>query len=124
MALLCYGSFCDAIIFVHLSHLKEGLLKISENVILTNHLYPMKEHFYPDERGLFQDDPTPNHRAQGFTEWYKYENKVNHMLCPSQSSDLSETRLGRHSTRFWIVAVEICVHSATKALVRSDTEVR
>lgn len=50
----------------------------------------MMKYFYPDGRGLFQDDSVPIHRAQGVTEWfYEYENDVNHILWPSQSPDLN-----------------------------------
>ncbi|MCJ8750042.1 hypothetical protein PDJAM_G00194600 [Pangasius djambal] len=36
---------------------------------------------------------------------------------------MSSTLLGRLSTRCWSVAVGICVHSATRALVRSGADV-
>ena len=50
-------------------------------VVLSDHLYPMMKHFYPDGSGLFQDDNAPIHRARGVTEWFdEYENDVNHML--------------------------------------------
>ena len=59
-------------------------------VVLSDHLYPMMKHFYPDGSGLFQDDNAPIHRARGVTEWFdEYENDVNHMLWPSQSPDLN-----------------------------------
>ncbi len=60
-------------------------------VVLSDHLYPMMKHFYPDGSGLFQDDSAPIHRARGLTEWFdEYENDVNHMLWPSQSPDLNQ----------------------------------
>ena len=37
-------------------------------VVLSDHLYPMMKHFYPDGSGLFQDDNAPIHRARGVTE--------------------------------------------------------
>ncbi len=59
-------------------------------VVLSDHLYPMMKHFYPDGSGLFQDDNAPVHRARGVTEWFdEYENDVNHMLWPSQSPDFN-----------------------------------
>lgn len=56
-------------------------------VILIAWLYPMMKHFYPNVRGLFQDDHTPNHRAWEFTESFHEYKNVN-MLWPSQSPDL------------------------------------
>ena len=59
-------------------------------VVLSDHLYPMMKHFYPDGSGLFQDDNAPIHRARGVTEWFdEYGNDGNHMLWPSQSPDLN-----------------------------------
>ena len=59
-------------------------------VVLSDHLYPMMKHFYPDGSGLFQDANDPIHRERGVTEWFdEYENDVNHMLWPSQSPDLN-----------------------------------
>ena len=61
-------------------------------VVLSDHLYPMMKHFYPDGSGLFQDDNTLIHRVRGVTEWFdEYENYVNHMPWPSQSPDLNPT---------------------------------
>jgi len=58
-------------------------------VVLSDHLYPMMKHFYPDGSGL-QDDNAPIHRARGVTEWFdEFKNNVNHMLWPSQSPDLN-----------------------------------
>ncbi len=37
-------------------------------VVLSDHLYPVMKHFYPDGSGLFQGDGTPIHRARGLTE--------------------------------------------------------
>ena len=51
-------------------------------VVVSDQLYPMMKHFYPDGSGLFQDDNASIvHRARGVTEWFdEYENDVNHML--------------------------------------------
>ena len=69
-------------------------------VVLSDHLYPMMKHFYPDGSGLFQDDNTPIHRAQGITEWFdEHENDVNHMLWPSQLPVFLS--LGIDSTSLW-----------------------
>ena len=55
-------------------------------VVLNDHLYPMMKHVYPDGSGLVQDDNAPTQRARGVTEWFDgYENKVNHILQPSES---------------------------------------
>ncbi len=32
-------------------------------VVLSDHLYPVMKHFYPDGSGLFKDDNAPIHRA-------------------------------------------------------------
>lgn len=46
--------------------------------------------FYPDGRGLFQNDHAPVHRAQGPTEWFdEEENDANDMLRPSRSAHLN-----------------------------------
>lgn len=45
--------------------------------ILTDQVFPMKKHFYPDGSCLFQDDNAHIHREQGFTE---YKNNGNYML--------------------------------------------
>lgn len=46
----------------------------------------MMKHFYPDGRGLFQDDHTPIHRARELTKWFdKDENDINNMPWPSQT---------------------------------------
>lgn len=56
----------------------------------SHHLYPMKKHLYPDGSGLFQDDRTSIHRAQGVTEWIdEYENDVNHIRWHSKSPDFN-----------------------------------
>lgn len=69
----------------------EGEVTANEyTVILSDHLYPMMRHFYPDGSGLFQDDNAPLHRSQEVTQWFnENENDVNHMLWPSQSPDLN-----------------------------------
>lgn len=81
---ICYavGAFCT----IHL----EGRITANQyNVVLSDHLYPMMKHFYPDGSGLPQDDNTPIHSAWGVTEWFEYENDVNHILWPSHSADLN-----------------------------------
>ncbi len=61
------------------------------DLVLSDHLYSVMKHFYPDEIGLFQDDNAPIHRARGVTEWFDvYENDVNNLLWPLQSPDLNQ----------------------------------
>ncbi len=69
----------------------EGTVTANQyKVVLSDHLYPMMKHVYPDGSGLFQDDNAPIHRARGGTECFdECENDVNHMLRPSQSPDLN-----------------------------------
>ena len=44
----------------------EGKVTVNQyKVVLSDHLYPVMKHFYPDGSGFFQDDNTPIHRAQG-----------------------------------------------------------
>ncbi len=58
--------------------------------VLSDHVYPVMKHFYPDGSGLFQDNNAPVHRARGVTTWFdEHENDVNQMLRPSQSTDLN-----------------------------------
>lgn len=35
-----------------------------------HHIYPVMKHFYPDGRGLLQDDPTFTHRARRLTDGF------------------------------------------------------
>ena len=58
-------------------------------IVLSDPLYPVMKHFYPDGTGLFQD--VPIHRAPEVTEWFdEYENDVNHILWPSKLPDLNQ----------------------------------
>lgn len=68
-----------------------GLLVPFEEVILTDHLYPIMKNFRFDADGLFQDDDGASiYRAQGLTEQFnEYELDVNHILCPSHSTQLT-----------------------------------
>lgn len=53
---------------------------------VTDHLYLLMKHFYPDEICLFQDNPASIYRAGRLTEWCDVqENGVSHRLWPSQS---------------------------------------
>ncbi len=40
-------------------------------VVLSDRLYPVMKHFYPDESGLLQDDNAPIDRARGVTERFE-----------------------------------------------------
>lgn len=37
----------------------------------SGHLYSVTKHFFPRGSSLFEDDSTPIHMAQGFTEWFE-----------------------------------------------------
>ena len=88
MAVMLWGAFC----WHGLGPLVPLEGRVTAKVVLSDHLYPMMKHFYPDGTGLFQDDNAPIHRARGVTEWFdEYKNDVNHMLWPSQSTDLNPT---------------------------------
>lgn len=58
--------------------------------ILSDRFYPVMKYFYPDARGLFEDDIVPIHRAWGVTVWF--ESYINHMLWPSQWSHLNPVK--------------------------------
>ena len=67
----------------------EGKLN-ANTAILSDHLQPMVNHFYPDRSGHFQDNNAPIHRAQVVTKWFdKHENDINHMSWLCQSPDLN-----------------------------------
>lgn len=64
-------------------------LPTKQEVLPTDHLYPMMNHFYPNGRGLFQDDPSPIHISQ-WPEWSEEdENEVNYTRWPSHSPHLN-----------------------------------
>lgn len=66
----------------------------------TDHFYPVITLFYPDGRGLFQEDSTPIHRVQGFTEWSDQDEDIcydlykhsirQHFPLPSSKRQLRE----------------------------------
>ncbi len=78
MALFCCGGHFTGMVWV-----SEGSLQISK-VVLSDHLYPMMKHFYPDGSGPFQNDNAPIHGHEGSLNVFnEYENDVNHTLRPS-----------------------------------------
>lgn len=59
-------------------------------VALSDHLYPIMKHFYPDCNRLIQDDNASIRRAQRVTEWFdECENYMTRMLWPSQAPHLN-----------------------------------
>ena len=75
-------------------------MKIEEKLLVSHcksiqscfrdHVCPVMKHFYPDRRGLFQDDDSSSHKVPGVTEWFdEYENEANYVLWSSQSPDLN-----------------------------------
>ena len=61
--------------------------------ILNEHLYPMMQHFFLAEKGVFQGN-APVHRAQVVTRWFEeYEDEVTHLTWPSRSPDLNPIEL-------------------------------
>lgn len=52
--------------------LKEGYYK-SYKVLLTDHLYPMIEHFYPDGSGLFQHGPPTSTEYEYWMIWWRWK---------------------------------------------------
>lgn len=47
------------------------------NFFLSDSIHPMMKHFYPDGRGVFQDDPAHINRLQEITEGFgKCENDM------------------------------------------------
>ena len=58
---LLWGAFCWlglGPLFPHEGGVHSNLYK----AVLSDHLYPMMKHFYPDGKGLFQDDNNPTNR--------------------------------------------------------------
>lgn len=50
--------------------------------LLTDHIYPKRKYFSPGESGLFHDETSPIHMAQGITDSFDdYANYRNHDLC-------------------------------------------
>lgn len=68
--LLWFGSTCPLWV-----HLRDESLQMNTRVILTDPLYPMKRHFYPDWCGLVQDDSAPSPS----TELSDEDNDEHHM---------------------------------------------
>ena len=59
-------------------------------MVLSDHLHPMLQHFFPAERGIFQDDNAPMHRACVVTQWFdEHDTDVIHMSWSSQLPDLN-----------------------------------
>lgn len=42
----------------------------SGSVVLSDHLYPIRNHYYPDACGHFQNDITLIQRSREVTEWF------------------------------------------------------
>lgn len=89
---MLWAAFCYMAL-VHLSFQREGFTGNQYTVILIDHLCPVMMHLYPDGSGLFQDVNFPIHRARWLTEVVDaYENDINQMLWPLQSSDLKQKK--------------------------------
>ena len=59
-------------------------------LVLSDHLHPILQHFFPAGRGVFHDDNVPIHRARVVVQWFdECETDVIHMSWPSQSPDLN-----------------------------------
>ena len=58
--------------------------------VLSDHLHPMLQHFFPARRGVFQDDNADIHRTIAVTQWFdEHDTDVIHMSWPSESPDLN-----------------------------------
>ena len=75
---MLWGAFCRHGLGP-LVPLEQRVTSNQYKVVLSDDLYPMMKHFYPDGSALFQDDNAPMQIVQGVTEWFN-ENEVNQML--------------------------------------------
>ena len=59
-------------------------------MILSDHLHPMLQHFFPARRDVFQDDQAPIHRARVVTHWFdEHDTDVIYISWLSQSPALN-----------------------------------
>lgn len=87
MALLCCGEHFAGMLHLDTLVTLDGSITANHyRLMLTDHLYSMKKHFYPDWSCFFHDENALTHRAQGLAEFYdEHENDLNHKLWPLQS---------------------------------------
>lgn len=58
--------------------------------ILADHLHPMLQTVFPDERPVYQDDNAPIHTAGIVRDWFnEHDEEVQHLVWPPQSPDLN-----------------------------------
>lgn len=55
---------------------KRPVVQLHRIQISPDHHYPMRKHWYPCGRGLFQDSPTPTPSTQGLTKCFEDENDL------------------------------------------------
>ncbi len=69
-------------------------------VVLSDHLYPMMKHFYPDGSGLFQDDDAPTYKAWGVTGLMSMKMNETWIICYGLRSHQISTQSNTYG-RFW-----------------------
>ena len=59
-------------------------------MVLSDHLHPTLQDFFPAWRGVFHNDISPIHRSRVVAKWFdEHDIDVIHMSWPSQSPDLN-----------------------------------
>lgn len=92
----------SGMVWVWLSLLDGCIIAYQFKVLLTDHLYLIMKHFYPNGSGLLQNYSSPIHRPWGLTEWFmEGKNDVNQfVICYGLHSHRISTQLNTYA-KFW-----------------------